>query len=811
MSKLQDSSSKRAIIIAFAFISLFFDTPVSLLKAQYSFSALQGTFLPLIDATSVSSIQKYSSMSGTIDLGFTFKYNGQPYNRIKASASGFITFKKAAKWNEMDSSVIAPLGYNALSGEKGNASYKTEGTAPNRVFTFEWLNWLWDWDAARSCISFQVKLYETSNRIEFYYRKEAGELNNPIARIGLIYQYPGKCLFLSDVSDKPVAVPNQVFYVYQSPAPDFIYRFDEAVLTEPDNHVTNFKNILQGKVSLQWTDSRGLNLPQRYLILVSDQSFEDVKIPADGEEIEKDLNLNDGDGAVYVDYGTQKFEEFTKLKVNSTYFFKIFPVNNYFTYANYKTNGEVAKLKINTSIDLSTIDVNIAGSVLLNTSSDIQYSINSADGVNGSWVDCDPVKTIVDYKTGGFDLWVRQKSNFNNNLKLMTVAPQRAAPSFTINFISVATNENIPANVEYSSAQNMSPVTPGNGLPISLEPGSTMYFRLSATKTEVASEILVLTVPDRPSTPSFTIDYNFETTQQVINNSVEYSFLSDMSNAVSGFGESLNLTPGKTVYFRIKPTPNSFYSGIQALSVPERHSIPVFTIDFKAESTSQIFSMDYEYSYLLDFSNSISGAGVPLEIIPGKNLFIRQKANTEFFRSESQNLLVPDRPQAPTAIKIDDDANTFDWEFAGDYTEYSYYEYSVDSGKNWKICTSKPVNVGNLNLGRGELKLRVKATSSSFSGNMAQSDVAFTMNTGVPALEDAGIRWYPNPVNNVLYLENLPGKSTVRIVNARGRILFQESTDKVGVGIPMDRLSPGMFFIQVISPNGQYQSSFMKL
>jgi hypothetical protein len=386
MKKFKDIRSGKSLLKSFLIgtpliIYLFLSSPI---HAQYSFSALKGTFTPLNDGKPVNSIQRYSSISGTIDIGFTFKFNGHPYDRIKASASGFITFKKFATWDGMDSSVIAPLGFNALSGEKGNASYKTEGTAPQRVFTFEWLNWKWDWDAAKPGISFQVKLYETSNRIEFIYRQEAGELNKPFARIGLMFQLPGKSIFLSDASDNPKAYSNVSYYIYQKPATGQIYRFDELLLPEPSNHVNHFVNEKSDGISLKWNDAKGSDLPERYLILVSDKSFEDILLPEDGKEFENDLNLKDGDGAVYVNYGIQKFTNFTELKVNSTYFFEIFPVNNYFTNTNYKTDQKVEQLKVNTSVDLSNISINIAESVLQNTSNDIQYSINSSDGINGN-------------------------------------------------------------------------------------------------------------------------------------------------------------------------------------------------------------------------------------------------------------------------------------------------------------------------------------------------------------------------------------------------------------------------------------------
>ena len=83
----------------------------------------------------------------------------------------------------------------------GPVSYLTTGTAPNRVFTMQWLNAKWDYFAAAAGISFQVKLYETSNRVQFIYRQEAGAIgmdpNSFGASIGLAGTSIGSGNYLS--------------------------------------------------------------------------------------------------------------------------------------------------------------------------------------------------------------------------------------------------------------------------------------------------------------------------------------------------------------------------------------------------------------------------------------------------------------------------------------------------------------------------------------------------------------------------------------------------------------------------------------
>jgi hypothetical protein len=71
---------------------------------------------------------------------------------------------------------VAPL-WADLDGTGGTARYQTTGTAPNRVFTMEWLNWRWGKAATQPVISFQVRIYEGSNAIELNYRSEAGAVS----------------------------------------------------------------------------------------------------------------------------------------------------------------------------------------------------------------------------------------------------------------------------------------------------------------------------------------------------------------------------------------------------------------------------------------------------------------------------------------------------------------------------------------------------------------------------------------------------------------------------------------------------------
>lgn len=66
-------------------------------------------------------------------------------------------------------------------------------------------------------------------------------------------------------------------------------------------------------------------------------------------------------------------------------------------------------------------------------------------------------------------------------------------------------------------------------------------------------------------------------------------------------------------------------------------------------------------------------------------------------------------PAAPTNPVVDDEANTFGWTYVHGYTKAEHYEYSVNNGSSWKICTSNPQPVGNYNYAAGTVQVRVRA------------------------------------------------------------------------------------------------------
>lgn len=153
--------------------------------STYGYQALSGTFTE-IAGTSITSIQTDDNYSTSLPIGFTFNFCGLNYTNFVANSNGTLSFNAASSsapgYNDAGSFGDFKPGlfflWDDISGSAGTATYETSGTAPNRIFTLQLKNWRWNYSSSYTpTISMQVKLYETTNYIEYIYRQETGTGN----------------------------------------------------------------------------------------------------------------------------------------------------------------------------------------------------------------------------------------------------------------------------------------------------------------------------------------------------------------------------------------------------------------------------------------------------------------------------------------------------------------------------------------------------------------------------------------------------------------------------------------------------------
>ena len=199
--------------------------------ANYGYTATTSTWtsnatLP-VTPTVITGLQSTSTitpddvLSAAINIEFTFNYGNVNYTQFKASENGFITFNVAnissQPTNNLNTStertIVAVLWddnkLRNISSPYSNVNYKLTGSSPSRVLTIEWnrLSWI-KTNNSQGTISCQIKLYETTNVIEFIYdRTSTGATysldNAPTSSIGLGGATSGDFLSLSDLKKTP--------------------------------------------------------------------------------------------------------------------------------------------------------------------------------------------------------------------------------------------------------------------------------------------------------------------------------------------------------------------------------------------------------------------------------------------------------------------------------------------------------------------------------------------------------------------------------------------------------------------------------
>jgi len=207
----------------------------------YTFAPSTGTFAPLVGGTAVPNIQADDALSAVLPLGFTFVFDGSPFTTCKVSSNGWLTFNAAATANSLTNELaigaaaerprVAPF-WDDLNGTGGAASYATTGTAPNRVFTFEWLNWYRFGNTGGPSFSMQVQLTEGTNVVRFVYRLETAPITGASASIGLSGAGTGSGSFLSlnDASAAPaVSSTTETTSIAALPATGQVYAFTPPV------------------------------------------------------------------------------------------------------------------------------------------------------------------------------------------------------------------------------------------------------------------------------------------------------------------------------------------------------------------------------------------------------------------------------------------------------------------------------------------------------------------------------------------------------------------------------------------------------
>ena len=163
-----------------------------------------GTYTDLgTTGTAITTANTDDANSAAQPIGFTFNFNGTAFTEFVLSTNGLIRLGAAApsaanlffcnvmgcsnedpvsSANAADVNLLFPFNMDLEASATGTPEYRvaTTGTAPNRVATIQWKNVRDKADSGTGTqyanMQFQVKLYETTNNVEFVYGTFTGNL-----------------------------------------------------------------------------------------------------------------------------------------------------------------------------------------------------------------------------------------------------------------------------------------------------------------------------------------------------------------------------------------------------------------------------------------------------------------------------------------------------------------------------------------------------------------------------------------------------------------------------------------------------------
>jgi len=188
-------------LMVLLFVNLVYNSKAQLNYLPGGFVTSLSTYVDLgTNGDSIITLNKDDAFSAPLPIGFTFNFNGAPYDSFVFSTNGFIKLGRDTASRHFlftahsqpppngpftsatsptpagyDSSMLFVFGQDLMSATNASAEYRvyTTGSSGSQVCTIQWKNvkdklqgtvgGLYD------TMNFQIKLYETTNVIEYIY------------------------------------------------------------------------------------------------------------------------------------------------------------------------------------------------------------------------------------------------------------------------------------------------------------------------------------------------------------------------------------------------------------------------------------------------------------------------------------------------------------------------------------------------------------------------------------------------------------------------------------------------------------------
>lgn len=170
----------RKFILSGLIVASAFTTATA--QLAMSRSIFNGVYTPIVGGTA-STATGDDAFQQNLPVGFSFSYLGTPYTQFSVSTNGWLSFANVASFDAFSpdlysattSGVVAPWWDDLTTSA---IVYQTTGTVGSQVCTIQWTSLSYYFTSTRT-INYQVKLYEGTNVIEFWYgAAPTGTINN---------------------------------------------------------------------------------------------------------------------------------------------------------------------------------------------------------------------------------------------------------------------------------------------------------------------------------------------------------------------------------------------------------------------------------------------------------------------------------------------------------------------------------------------------------------------------------------------------------------------------------------------------------
>ncbi|MEN9999265.1 MAG: hypothetical protein RI922_2255 [Bacteroidota bacterium] len=165
---------KSLALLCFLLISSFGNLQAQV--SAYVFSQSAGTYTPVTGGTVLHTGTTDDAISASTGIGFNFTYNGVVYTSIKVNSNGWASFgttTSTTTYTPLSTAgthnpCLAPLGRDLQGNATGEVRIETSGVSPNQICTIQWKDYR-RFAGTGQNFNFQIKLYETSNKVQFVY------------------------------------------------------------------------------------------------------------------------------------------------------------------------------------------------------------------------------------------------------------------------------------------------------------------------------------------------------------------------------------------------------------------------------------------------------------------------------------------------------------------------------------------------------------------------------------------------------------------------------------------------------------------